>query len=80
MPLRNIWFFTKARPLFGEEGGIADALVGSALIVAMAMIMAIPVSVLVAIYISEYAGPRLGRALKVVLGGEQREIVPASTA
>jgi phosphate transport system permease protein len=60
-------FFTKSRPLFGETGGIADALVGSALIVGMAMVMAIPMSVLVAIYISEYAGPRVGRALKIVL-------------
>ena len=31
----NLDFFTKARPLFGEKGGIADALVGSALIVGM---------------------------------------------
>jgi phosphate transport system permease protein len=60
-------FFTKPRPLFGEQGGIADALVGSALIVGMAMLMAIPVSVLVAIYMSEYAGPRVARALKIVL-------------
>ena len=60
-------FFTKARPLFGEKGGVADALVGSALIVGMAMLMAIPVSVLVAIYMSEYAGPRVSRALKIVL-------------
>jgi phosphate transport system permease protein len=63
----NVDFFTKARPLFGEEGGIADALVGSALIVGLAMIMAIPVSVLVAIYMSEYAGPKVSRALKIVL-------------
>ena len=63
----NVGFFTKARPLFGEKGGIADALVGSALIVGMAMIIAIPVSVLVAIYMSEYAGPRVSRALKIVL-------------
>jgi phosphate transport system permease protein len=63
----NIDFFTKPRPLFGEEGGIADALVGSALIVGMAMLMAIPFSVLVAIYISEYAGPKVARSLKVVL-------------
>jgi phosphate transport system permease protein len=60
-------FFTKPRPLFGEEGGIADALIGSALIVAMAMLMAIPVSVLVAIYMSEYAGPKVARALKIIL-------------
>ena len=57
----NVDFFTKPRPLFGEKGGIADALVGSALIVGMAMLMAIPVAVLVAIYMSEYAGPRVSR-------------------
>jgi phosphate transport system permease protein len=63
----DLTFFTKPRPLFGEEGGIADALIGSALIVGMSMIMAIPVAVLVAIYMSEYAGPTVSRGLKVVL-------------
>jgi len=63
----NIDFFTKPRPLFGEKGGIADALIGSALIVGMAMLMAIPCAVLVAIYMSEYAGPKVSRALKIVL-------------
>jgi phosphate transport system permease protein len=63
----NVDFFTKARPLFGEKGGIADALVGSALIVGMAAVFAIPVAVLVAIYMSEYARPRVSRALKIVL-------------
>ena len=60
-------FFTKPRPLFGQAGGIADALVGSALIVGMAMVMAIPFSILVAIFMSEYAGPRLSVALRIVL-------------
>jgi phosphate transport system permease protein len=60
-------FFTKARPLFGEKGGIADALVGTVLIVGMAMLIAIPVAVLVAIYMSEYAGPRVSRGLRIVL-------------
>ena len=54
----NLDFFTKPRPLFGEKGGVADALIGSAIIVGMAMLMAIPVSVLVAIYMSEYARPK----------------------
>jgi phosphate transport system permease protein len=63
----SIDFFTKPRPLFGEKGGIADALVGSALIVGLAMLIAIPVAVLVAIYMSEYAGPRVSRGLKIVL-------------
>jgi phosphate transport system permease protein len=60
-------FFTKPRPLFGQTGGIADALVGSVLIVGMAMLMAVPVSILVAIFMSEYAGPRLSVGLRVVL-------------
>jgi len=60
-------FFMKPRPLFGQEGGIADALIGSALVVGTAMLMAIPVSVLVAIYMSEYAGPKVARSLKIVL-------------
>jgi phosphate transport system permease protein len=63
----NLDFFTKPRPLFGEQGGIADALVGSALIVAMCMLMAIPVAVLVAIYMSEYAGPKVARTLRIIL-------------
>jgi phosphate transport system permease protein len=60
-------FFTRARPLFGQTGGIADALVGSALIVGMAMVMAVPMSILVAIFMSEYAGPRVSVALRIVL-------------
>jgi len=63
----SIDFLTKPRPLYGEKGGIADALIGSALIVGMAMLIAIPISVLVAIYMSEYAGPKVARALKIVL-------------
>jgi phosphate transport system permease protein len=63
----NLDFFTKPRPLFGEKGGVADALIGTALIVGMAMLMAIPVAVLVAIYMSEYAGPRVSRGLRIVL-------------
>ena len=47
--------FTQARPLYGEQGGIADALIGSAIIVAIAMAVAIPFAVLVAIFMSEYA-------------------------
>jgi len=63
----DLGFFTKARPLYGEKGGIADALVGSIVIVGMAMLMAIPVAVLVAIYMSEYARPRVSKSLRVVL-------------
>jgi phosphate transport system permease protein len=63
----DLTFFTEPRPLFGETGGIADALVGSALIVLMAMVVAIPVAVLVAIYMSEYASPKVSAFLRIVL-------------
>jgi phosphate transport system permease protein len=63
----DLSLFTKPRPLFGESGGIADALIGSAIIVAIAMLIAIPVSVLVAIFMSEYASVRISKTLRVVL-------------
>ena len=63
----SLSFFTEPRPLFGQKGGIADALVGSAIIVGMAMVFAIPFAVLVAVYMSEYAGPRVSKILRVIL-------------
>src|SRR4051812_2816877 len=44
-------FLTNSSALFGETGGIADALVGSAVMVGLATLMAVPVAILVAIYI-----------------------------
>jgi phosphate transport system permease protein len=60
-------FLTKSSALFGETGGIADALVGSALMVGMAAIVAVPVAILVAIYIAEYAGPNAASFFRVML-------------
>ena len=60
-------FFTKSSALFGEKGGIADALVGSALVVGMATLIAVPIAILVAIYIAEYAGPKAASFVRVVL-------------
>ncbi len=63
----DVTFFTKPAALFGEKGGIADALIGSALIVGMAMLLAVPIAILVAIYIAEYAGPRAASFFRVML-------------
>jgi phosphate transport system permease protein len=63
----DLSFFTRPRPLFGEQGGIADALVGSALMLLMCAAVAIPFAVLVAIYMSEYAGPRVAALLRIAL-------------
>ncbi len=60
-------FLTKSSALFGETGGIADALVGSAIMVAMAALMAVPIAILVAIYIAEYAGPKAAAFFRVML-------------
>lgn len=58
-PALNLDFFTKPPNLFGGPGGgISSAIVGSALIVSLATAIALPVGVLIAIYLTEFA-PRL---------------------
>jgi phosphate transport system permease protein len=61
-------FFTKGPAVFGETGGgIAPSLVGTLLLVVAATAMALPVGVLVAIYVSEFARPRVGDQVKLWL-------------
>jgi phosphate transport system permease protein len=61
-------FFTKGQALFGQRGGgIANALVGTALLVVMACAMALPVGVLTAIYLTEFAPRRLAIPIQVVI-------------
>ncbi len=50
-------------------GGIANAILGTAIVVAVAAAMALPVGILTGLYLSEFAGPRSrgGRGLKLVL-------------
>ncbi len=63
----DLAFFTKPAALYGEKGGIADALLGSILIVGMATLIAVPIAILVAIYIAEYAGPKAASFFRVML-------------
>jgi phosphate transport system permease protein len=61
-------FFTKTAATFGESGGgVANALVGSIVLVALATAIALPVGVLVALYVSEFAPPRLADFTRLVL-------------
>jgi phosphate transport system permease protein len=61
-------FFTKTAATFGQTGGgVANALVGSIVIVAVATAMSLPVGILVALYVSEFASPRLARGVRLVL-------------
>jgi phosphate transport system permease protein len=61
-------FLTTPTALFGESGGgISNAIVGSAIMVAIAAVIAIPIGILVAIYTTEFAPPRIGHAVRFVL-------------
>ena len=61
-------FFTKNAATFGQSGGgVANALVGSLVIVGLATAMAVPVGILIALYVSEFAPPRVGDLVRLVL-------------
>jgi phosphate transport system permease protein len=61
-------FFTKTAATFGQSGGgVANALVGSLVLVAVATAIALPVGVLVAIYVSEFAPRVVGDAVRLAL-------------
>jgi phosphate transport system permease protein len=63
-------FLTTDPSVFGGSGGgIASAIVGSALIVALATVMTVPVAVLCALYLTEFARPgsRVARTIRAAL-------------
>jgi phosphate transport system permease protein len=61
-------FLTKSQALFGQPGGgIANAIVGTALLVALAAAMAVPVGVLTAIYLTEFAPRPIAISIQVIL-------------
>jgi phosphate transport system permease protein len=61
-------FLTQPPALFGQAGGgISSAIVGSALIVAMATALALPVGVLIGIYLTEFAPRGVARPVQLVL-------------
>jgi phosphate transport system permease protein len=60
--------FIKTQATFGESGGgIAHAFVGSLVLVGVAAALALPVGVLAAIYISEFAEQRVARVIRLML-------------
>lgn len=60
-------FFTKPPSLFGPAGGISSALIGSAIIVGLATAMALPVGILIAIYLTEFASGKVAGAIQLSL-------------
>jgi phosphate transport system permease protein len=61
-------FLTKPPALFGQPGGgISSAIIGSALIVAMATAIALPVGVLIGIYLTEFAPRFIAQPVQLIL-------------
>jgi phosphate transport system permease protein len=61
-------FFTQLPPTFGESGGgIANSIAGSIVIVLLGAAIAVPVGVMIAIYLNELAPHRVRRSLVLVL-------------
>ena len=61
-------FFTKSPPLFGGPGGgIAPMIVGTALIVGVATLIAMPLGILVAVCLTEFADSRAARPIQLAL-------------
>ncbi len=65
----NLDFFTQsqAQGYNPKGGGVLFAIVGSVVLVGIATLIALPLGVLVAVYISELAPPRLARLARVAL-------------
>ncbi len=61
-------FLTKDLPLYGQPGGgIGPLIVGSALLVGIATAIALPLGVLTALFLSEFASPRLSSPIQLTL-------------
>ena len=63
------WGFITKNPVGLAGGGIANAIIGSTLIIIFATLIALPVGVLTAVYLTEYSKPtsRFARALRTAL-------------
>lgn len=64
----NLDFFIKSPAVFGQSGGgIANSIVGTAELVAIATLIAVPVGILVGIYTAEFARPSIASSVRFAL-------------
>jgi phosphate transport system permease protein len=67
-PALSVDFFTKNPAPFGQTGGgIRNAIVGTLIMTLMATVISVPVGVLIAIYNSEFAPPRVAGLMQLLL-------------
>ena len=68
VPIAEFLFGTEWTPLFATPRfGVLPLVVGTALVSSIAMVVALPMGLLSAIYLSEYAAPRVRRTIKPIL-------------
>ncbi len=68
LPALNLGFFTQEPAPFGQPGGgIANSIVGSAILVGLATAISVPVGIMVAVYTTQFAGPRVAGAIRFAL-------------
>jgi phosphate transport system permease protein len=68
IPALNLELFTGVQATFGESGGgIKHAIVGSVIITSLATVVAVPVGVMIAIYVSEFAHEQVKRYVRLAL-------------
>jgi phosphate transport system permease protein len=68
-------FFTQLPEPPGEGGGLAHAMVGSALMVGVATVIAVPIAILAGVFLAEYRRSRMVGSVRFV--GEQLAGVPS---
>jgi phosphate transport system permease protein len=68
LPALSVTFFTQtpAGPIDPSAGGISEAFVGTAAIVGVATVIAVPLGILTAVYLSEYGRNRFANAVRLV--------------
>lgn len=77
-PALNLNFLIQDPPAFGGPGGgIRSTIVGSFIIVAVAAVLAVPIGVLIAIYMTEFAGPKSRVAGALRMGLDLLQGVPS---
>jgi phosphate transport system permease protein len=59
-------FFTTNTALFGDGGGIYNAMYGTGVIVLMSIVMGVPVGIMAGIYLAEFGDNRLGDFIRFI--------------
>lgn len=64
LPAWDVAFFTQLPQLYGSGGGVANAIVGTGIIVGLASLIGIPVGIMAGIYLSEYGDNQLASFIR----------------